>query len=135
MYGIIGITIGCAALWQYGPTRHIASAVFASGAVLAVVLGLAAQGTLSNPISGLVLALAQPFRIGDTVTIGDATGKVVRIGVAYTRIDTGSGEHVEIPNTLLGERVIFVKRATRRESAVASSDREPTSHTERAAEG
>lgn len=97
-------------LWQFHATRHIASGIFASGAVFAVVIGLAAQGTLGNPIAGFVLALAQPIREGDRVTISGTSGRVVRIGLSYTRIDAGDGTHMEVPNTLLAQQAVVVER-------------------------
>lgn len=109
-YGLLGIALIAGAAWQWKPTHNIATAIWASGALLAVVLGLAAQGTLASPISGVVLAFAQPFRIGDHVKVGDTEGVVLRIGVAYTRIDLGDGSHAEIPNALLGAATIVVSR-------------------------
>lgn len=112
-YGLVGLAIACAALWQYGPTRHVASAALASGAVIAVVIGLAAQGTLGNVVAGLVIAFSQPIRTGDHVTIDDLTGRVSTIGVSYTRIDLDNGSHVEFPNSLLAQRAITVNRRAR----------------------
>lgn len=111
VYGLGAITLLAMAAWQYAPTRHIAQAMFAGGAVFAVVLGLAAQGTLGNPIAGFVLTLAQPIRVGDRVIFSGHDGHVVRIGVSYTRIDVGDGTHVEVPNSLLAQQVVIVERA------------------------
>lgn len=109
-YGIAGIALAAGVAWQWPPTRHLATAIWASGAVIAVVLGLAAQGTLANPIAGLVLAFAQPFRIGDHITMGDISGTVVRIGVAYTRLSLTDGGYAEVPNSVLGASTINVSR-------------------------
>lgn len=113
VYGIAGLGVACAIAWQFGPTHRVATGLLASGAVLAVVIGLAAQGTLGNPIAGVVLAFAQPIRVGDKVTIDNLTGHVVRIGVSYTRIDVGDGTHVEFPNSLLATLSIVVERGAR----------------------
>lgn len=109
-YGLLGVAIIAGVAWQWEPTHNIAAAVLASGALFAVVVGLAAQGTLANPISGIVLAFAQPFSIGDHVKIAGNEGTVVRIGVAYTRLDLGDGSHAEIPNALLSAATIIVNR-------------------------
>ena len=50
--------------------------MLASSAVLGLVLGLAARQVLANPLAGILLAISQPIRIGDTVTIEDETGRV-----------------------------------------------------------
>lgn len=110
VYGLVAVVAVGIAAWQYPPTRHIASGVFASGAVFAVVIGLAVQGTLGNPIAGFVLTLAQPIRVGDRVTLQGNTGTVVRIGLSYTRIDLGDGTHLEAPNSLLAQQAVVVAR-------------------------
>ncbi len=43
--------------------------MLASSAVLGLVLGFAAQKILANPLAGILLAISQPIRIGDSVTI------------------------------------------------------------------
>lgn len=112
-YGLAGIVVACVVAWQWEPTRHAASIVLQSTAVLALVVGLAVQGTLTNAVAGLVISISQPIRIGDTVTILDHTGVVTRIGLSYTRIDVADGSHVEFPNTLLAQHEIAVTQRPR----------------------
>ena len=61
--------------------RAIAGGILASGAVVAIVVGFAAQQTLSNFISGLLIAFSQPLRLGDRVTFGGEEGVVEEIGL------------------------------------------------------
>jgi small-conductance mechanosensitive channel len=93
-------------LWQFQATKDYASAVFASTAVVAVVIGLAAQGTLSNVVAGIVLAFSQPIRLGDRVNIDGFDGVVEEIGLSYSRLRSEDGTSVEFPNALLAQKAI-----------------------------
>ena len=70
------------------------------GAILGVLLGIAAQQTLSNLFAGIVLLQARPFAVGDLVWIrsgalgGQYEGEVTEIGLTYVRLDTGDGPHL-----------------------------------------
>jgi small-conductance mechanosensitive channel len=98
--------VACVVLWQFQATRDYASAVFASTAVVAVVIGLAAQGTLSNVVAGIVLAFSQPIRLGDRVSIDGLDGVVEEIGLSYSRLRSDDGTSVEFPNALLAQKAI-----------------------------
>jgi small-conductance mechanosensitive channel len=94
-------------LWQFQATKDYASAAFASTAVVAVVIGLAAQGTLSNVVAGIVLAFSQPIRLGDRVSIDGESGTVEEIGLSYSRLRRDDGTSVEFPNALLAQKAIL----------------------------
>ena len=49
--------------------RAIAGGLLASSAVLGVIIGFASQRTLGNFVAGLLIAIAQPVRLGDRVTL------------------------------------------------------------------
>ncbi|MGZ8189691.1 MAG: mechanosensitive ion channel domain-containing protein [Methylococcaceae bacterium] len=67
-------------------------------AALSVGLGFGLQEIFANLVSGIILLFERPIRIGDTITIGDVTGKVSRIQMrATTLIDWDQKEHV-VPN-------------------------------------
>jgi small-conductance mechanosensitive channel len=93
-------------LWQFQATKDYASAVFASTAVVAVVIGLAAQGTLSNVVAGIVLAFSQPIRLGDRVSIDGLEGVVEELGLSYSRLRGDDGTSIEFPNALLAQKAI-----------------------------
>ncbi len=86
--------------------RAIAGGILASGAVLAIIVGFAAQTTLSNFISGLLIAFSQPLRLGDRVTVGGEEGVVEEIGLTYTFIRTRDQARLVIPNSKLASDTI-----------------------------
>ncbi len=75
-----------------------------SGAVTGVVLGIAAQQSLSNVVAGLVLLLNRPFQVGQEITVrsgamgGPYSGRVLSIGLTYVKLDTDHGV-VLLPNS------------------------------------
>ena len=81
--------------------RAVAGALLASGAILGVILGLAAQQTLGNFIAGLLIATTQPVRIGDRVSYADENGIVEEIGLTYTFIRTVDRRRLVVPNSKL----------------------------------
>jgi small-conductance mechanosensitive channel len=74
------------------------------GALTSVFVGIAAQQALSNVFAGIVLLLAHPFRVGDTIRLragaigGQIDGTVTEIGITYVRLDAG-GSIMSVPNS------------------------------------
>ena len=94
------------ALLTVPAVRAVAGGVLASTAILGLVLGLAAQRTLSNFVAGILIAISQPLRLGDLVTVGDQTGRVEEIGLTYTFIRLSDGARLVIPNDKLASDTI-----------------------------
>jgi small-conductance mechanosensitive channel len=86
--------------------RAVAGTILASSAVIALVVGFAAQTTLSNFVAGLLIAFTQPLRLGDEVEIGQASGVVEEIGLTYTLIRAPDGARFFVPNTKLASDTI-----------------------------
>ena len=83
------------------------------GALTTVFVGIAAQQALGNVFAGMVLLLAHPFRVGDSVRFqagalwGQLDGVVIDIGITYVRLDTGGRAGVlSIPNSLILNAVV-----------------------------
>ncbi len=79
---------------------------FASAGVVGIALGFAAQTTVANLFSGIVIAFAQPVRLGDNVNIDDEFGTVESIGLFYTSIRLWDNRRLVLPNKLLSDRAI-----------------------------
>ncbi len=67
-------------------------------AAMSVGLGFGLQEIFANFVSGLILFLERPIRIGDTVTIGDVNGTVSRIRIRATTITDWDRKELVVPN-------------------------------------
>ena len=94
------------ALLAIPEVRAVAGGLLASSALLGVVLGFAAQRTLGNFVAGILIALAQPVRIGDRVEYEGTPGVVEEIGLTYTFIRTGDRRRIVVPNEKLASDTI-----------------------------
>jgi small-conductance mechanosensitive channel len=97
---VVVVGVASAAL-NFPETRLAASAALSSAAVLAVIIGFAAQSTLSNLVAGLVLALTQPIRLGDRVRVDERDGVVEEIGLTFTYLRGDDGRRIVYPNSVL----------------------------------
>jgi small conductance mechanosensitive channel len=83
---------------------------------LALAVGLALQGTLSNVAAGVMILLQRPFRVGETISAGTVFGTVQGIGLFTTEITQIDGLYVMVPNNELWNKPIvnFSRLPTRR---------------------
>src|SRR3954452_4859338 len=94
------------ALIQFPSVKRVATGVLASSAVLGLVVGFAARQTLANGVAGILLAIAQPIRIGDLVTVEGETGEVEDVRLTYTYIRLDDGRRLIVPNERLASSPI-----------------------------
>ncbi|MET3521848.1 mechanosensitive ion channel family protein [Mesorhizobium abyssinicae] len=78
--------------------------LIATSGVVAVILGLALQSTLSDVFSGIALNLARPYGIGDWISLGNAIeGKVVETNWRATHLLTSANDLLIVPNSDLAK--------------------------------
>jgi small-conductance mechanosensitive channel len=105
---VVIVLIGVAlALSQFTKIERLATGILASSAVVGLVVGLAARQVIANPMAGIMLAITQPIRVGDTITIDDQTGRVDDLTLSYTFVDTGDGRLMVVPNETVVSSVVF----------------------------
>jgi potassium-dependent mechanosensitive channel len=75
------------------------SAITFFAASLGIGIGFGLQNVVNNFISGILVLAERPLRVGDTVTIGSATGEVTRIGIRSLTVLTFEQKEVVIPNS------------------------------------
>lgn len=87
--------------------RSLSVALFTGAGLAGIVIGFAAQSTLSNIIAGISLALFQPFRVGDRLNIMNEYGKVADLNLRHTVIITWDNRRLIIPNSVISNEAII----------------------------
>ncbi len=93
-YGLIAIGFICVANELGGSWSQVQWLV----AALSVGLGFGLQEIFANLVSGIILLFERPIRVGDTVTIGDVSGKVSRIQMRATTVIDWDQKELIVPN-------------------------------------
>ncbi len=97
--------LGLIILWQSWGIDVGALAITAS--VLGVGIGFGLQNITNNFISGLVITLERPIKVGDLINVNDLIGTVKNIGARSTEILTQDHISIIIPNSQLLENQLI----------------------------
>ena len=71
-----------------------------------LAFALAAQDTIANLFGSVVVAIDQPFKLGETVRIGAFTGTVEDIGLRSTKLRAVDKSLIVLPNKMVASEVI-----------------------------
>jgi xanthosine utilization system XapX-like protein len=77
---IIGLAV---ILMSFEKVRQLGTTILASAGILGIIIGFAAQRTLSTLLAGLQIAITQPFRIDDVVIVEGEWGRIEEITLTY----------------------------------------------------
>jgi small-conductance mechanosensitive channel len=108
--GIVIVLIGLSIFFANWYTALI------SVGVISVIVGLSVQTPMSSFIGWIYILVRRPYRVGDRIKIGDATGDVIDVsyidttlwefGGSFLSTDHPSGRVIKFPNAkVLGEMV------------------------------
>jgi small-conductance mechanosensitive channel len=91
------------------------SGLLVGGALTGVIVGIAAQASLSNVIAGVVILFARPYSAGMYVTVRttvfggvEYSGQVWEVGLFYTTLQS-SGKNIRIPNSTIVTAVVVLR--------------------------
>jgi small-conductance mechanosensitive channel len=82
-----------------------------------IIVGLAVQTPMKSFIAWIYILIRQPFRVGDRIKIGDATGDVIDVGYLDTTLwefggqyitgDHPSGRIIKFPNEKVLDEIVY----------------------------
>jgi len=107
IYYVLLIFVVIAALNKLGiETTSFVALIGAAG----LAVGLALQGSLANFAAGVMLILFQPFKAGDEVEAGGASGIVQEIQIFSTIMKTHDNKTIIVPNAKITSDKIIIHR-------------------------
>lgn len=99
LWVVVAVTV----LTQFGVQT---TSIIAALGGLALAVGLALQGTLSNVAAGVMILIQRPFRVGEFITAGTVSGTVQGIGLFTTELLQLDGQYVMVPNNELWNKAV-----------------------------
>jgi MscS family membrane protein len=101
----VTVILGLVQVAQQLSDKPITS-ILAGLGVGGLAVALAAQDTIKNFFGSLVIFGDHPFQMGDSVSVDGMEGTVEEVGMRSTRLRTGDGHLVTIPNGELANKSI-----------------------------
>ncbi len=138
--GVLVLIVSSAlVLTQFEVVRNVGMSLLASAGIAGIVIGLAAQKSISTLLAGIQLSITQPIRIGDTVIIENEWGWIEEIHLTYVVVkvwdlrrlvipinkflDSPFQNWTKVPTNLLGTVYLYVDYSTPLELVRAELDR------------
>jgi len=112
-YAVLVVFVIIAAVDKLGvQTTSFVALLGAAG----LAVGFALQGSLSNFASGVMIILFRPFKLGDFVEAGGASGVIESIDMLVTVLTTADNKKIIVPNsTMMGGKIVnYSAHPTRR---------------------
>ncbi|HCF59138.1 MAG TPA: mechanosensitive ion channel protein MscS, partial [Myxococcales bacterium] len=86
-------------LTQFEAVRNLGMSLLASAGIAGIVVGLAAQKTISSLLAGIQLSITQPIRIGDSIVVEGEFGTVEEIHLTYVVVRVWDLRRLIVPIT------------------------------------
>jgi len=93
----IGIIAIAAMLLSFENLRKVGTGLLAGVGVGSVIIGFAAQNTLSNLLAGFQIAFTQPIRIDDVVVVEGEWGRIEDINLTYVVVKIWDERRLVLP--------------------------------------
>ncbi|MDR2313703.1 MAG: mechanosensitive ion channel family protein [Spirochaetaceae bacterium] len=83
------------------------TAILGAAGIASVVIGFAAQTTVSSFISGFFLLSEKPFTVGDAIKVDNITGIVLSVDLLSVKLRTFDNLFVRIPNEAISKSTLI----------------------------
>lgn len=82
------------------------TSVLAGAGIVGLGISLAFQDEAGNIVSGVLIAIQQPYKVGDYLEVADKFGKVEEIKLRLTRMISQDGQYYIIPSKHMFQNII-----------------------------
>ena len=101
---LVVIVAAALALMTFPAIRALGTTLLASAGVAGIVVGLAARPLFENLVAGVQIALTQPIRIDDVVSVEGELGRIEYIGATYVVVNLWDHRRMVFPLTYFIEK-------------------------------
>lgn len=84
-------------LMTFDRIRQLGAAILASAGIIGIIVGVAAQRSVANLLAGIQIALTEPIRLGDSVTVEGEFGIVEEITLTYVVVKVWDNRRMVLP--------------------------------------
>ena len=84
--------------------------ILTGASILGLAISFGAQSLVKDIISGIFIIIDNTYNVGDTITVGDFTGKVQLIRIRKTILKDNDGNLIHLPNSEIQKVVVHKKK-------------------------
>ena len=101
---LVLVLAGGSMLMLFEKVRQLGTSILASAGIIGIVVGLAAQRSISNILVGLQIALTQPIRLDDVVIVENEWGRIEEITTTYVVVKLWDLRRLIVPTSYFTEK-------------------------------
>jgi small-conductance mechanosensitive channel len=101
---VICVVAFSAMLMTFEKVRQLGTSILASAGIAGIIIGFAAQRSLSTLLAGLQIAITQPIRIDDVVVVESEWGRIEEITLMYVVVCIWDLRRLVLPITYFTEK-------------------------------
>jgi len=101
---VVGVIALATMLMMFPKVRQLGTTILASAGIIGIVVGMAAQRTISTFIAGLQIAFTQPIRVDDVVIVENEWGRIEEITLTYVVVKIWDLRRLIVPITYFIEK-------------------------------
>lgn len=110
--GLIYI-IGIAISLSFIPSlKTLGNSLLAGAGILSIIVGMAAQESIGNLFSGIMIVVFKPFEINDKIKIKGVSGVVEDINLRQVVLRDSENNRIVLPNTIVNSELIINSNMT-----------------------
>ena len=104
VFAIVIILAFGTCLMTFDKVKQLGTTILASAGIIGIVIGMAAQRTISTFIAGLQIAITQPIRVDDVVIVENEWGRIEEITLTYVVVRIWDLRRLVVPITYFIEK-------------------------------